>query len=99
MSAEKREMLRHGLVKRAESADGVERKRKNRQRDRHQHGALDDVRHEDAPKSASSGVDQDDARAKRYARGKRNAEELRGDDAEGVEPDGIVEDAERNAAP
>ena len=99
MSAKERKMLRYGSVEFTQTADGVERKRQNRQRDGHQHHALDDVRYDDAPQSARRRIDENDAGAERDSNRKRHTQELRGDDSERVESDGIVEYAERNTAP
>ena len=99
MSVEEREVPRHRAVELAESANGVERERKYRERDGHQDNALDDVRDEHAPKSARERIDKHDRRAERDADRERHTEELRGDDAKRVETHRVVEDAERDAAP
>ena len=57
MSVEEREVPRHRVVEIAETADGVERERKDRERDGHQDDALDDVRDEHAPESARERID------------------------------------------
>ena len=57
-------MLWNGAVERTQPAYGVERKRKNRQRNHHENSALDDVGHKDAPNSPRNGIDEHDRRAK-----------------------------------
>ena len=99
MSAKEREMLRDGAVERTQSAYSIERERKNRQRNHHEDGTLDDVRHKYAPYSAHNGIDENNCRAKGDSRRKRNTEELRCYYAKRVQAHGIVDDAERDAAP
>ncbi len=99
MPVEEREVLGQRRMKRAEAADGVEGERQHENRDPEKNRALDEVRHQDAPHAARRRIDEHDRRAEEDAARKRDAEKLRGDDAERVETHRVVEDAEADAAP